>query len=159
MSCCSCRNMMLKLYQSRCERDLQGLEIKTGAMWLPFSLQTKNYLDFLVLFALGVTSPGLNEASLFIRRLLRRAALFLWITPFSAALSMALIAFNTASFVSGSPASKAARAWLTAVRAAPRTLRLLRRRFSFCRFRLICDLILAKVFLRKNSCLTTRTGE
>jgi hypothetical protein len=89
-------------------------------------------LDFLVVFfAEAPASLGLNEASFFIKRPLRRAALFLWITPFSAALSMALIAFKTASFVSGLPSSKAARAWFTAVRAAPRTLRLLMRRFSF----------------------------
>src|SRR5512143_3026222 len=75
-------------------------------------------------------------------------------TPFSAALSSVLIALRTDSFVSSAPSANAARAWLTAVRAEPRTLRLLRRRFSFCRFRLICDLILAKVFLRKISCLS-----
>ena len=58
------------------------------------------------------------------------------------------MAFKIAVLVSGSFASKAVRAWLTAVRAAPRMLRLRKRRFSFCRFRLICDLMLAKVFLQ-----------
>ena len=109
---------------------------------------------FFFLEAASSTTGGAakNAASRFIKRPLRRDALFLWITPFSAALSNELIAFKTASFVSGSSAVKAARAWLTAVRAAPRTLRLFRRRFSFCWFRLICDLILAKVVLRKISC-------
>src|SRR5512143_2538221 len=79
-------------------------------------------------------------------------------TPFSAALSSVLIALRTDSFVSSAPSANAARAWLTAVRAEPRTLRLFRRRFSFCRFRLICDLILAKVFLRKISCRRSHTS-
>jgi hypothetical protein len=84
-----------------------------------------------------VASAGLNKASFFIKRPLRRAALFLWITPFPAALSNSLIAFKMASFVSGAFFSNAARAWLTAVRAPPRVVRLISRRFSVCLFRLI----------------------
>jgi len=87
--------------------------------------------------ASAVASAGLNEASFFIKRLLRRAALFLWMTPFPTALSRTLIAFKMVSFVSGAFFSKAVRAWLTAVRAAPRVVRLINRRFSFCLLRLI----------------------
>jgi hypothetical protein len=103
-------------------------------------------------------SAGLNEASLFIKRPLRRAAAFLWITPFSAALSSALMALRTSSLVSGVLFAKEARAWLTAVRDAPRTLRLLIRRFSFCLFRLICDCMLAKVLLAFLYCFTARAN-
>ena len=77
---------------------------------------------FFFLEAASSTTGGaaINAARRFIKRPLRRDALFLWITPFSAALSNVLIAFKTASFVSGSFSAKAARAAVTAVRAAPR---------------------------------------
>lgn len=104
---------------------------------------------FFAFFSSAGFSLGVNKARRFIRRPLRRAALLGWMTPFPAALSSKLTALSTASFVSGASAAKAVRAWLTAVRAAPRTVRLRRRRFSFWRFRLIWDLMLAKVFLQK----------
>jgi hypothetical protein len=81
----------------------RGSGNKSGSLATPAFNCLQNYLDFLPVFFVwqDAASLGVKEASLFIRRLLRRAALFLWITPFSAALSMALIAFKTASFVSG----------------------------------------------------------
>lgn len=82
----------------------------------------------------------------FINLLFRRAALFLWMVPFSAALSSTLTASNVAwRASSASPASREIRAFLTNVRAAPRSIRFCTRRLSFCRLRLIADLMFAKI--------------
>src|SRR4030065_1878687 len=85
-----------------------------------------------------------------IRRPLRRAALFLWIIPFSAALSKALMAASVAVRASaGVPSSMVVRASLTNVRARPGNKRLRRRRLWVCLIRLIADLVLANLILQK----------
>lgn len=78
----------------------------------------------------------------FIKRDLRRAALFLWMTPLAAARSSALSAFSIASTL-GLPLSIVARAFLTYVRVDERTTRLRTRRRSELRIRLIADLVFA----------------
>ena len=76
----------------------------------------------------------------FIKRDLRRAAAFLWITPLAAALSMCFIAVATATW-----SSTWVNADLVRVLSSDLTDLLRTRRFSFCRLRLIWLLILATV--------------
>ena len=76
------------------------------------------------------------------RRLLRRAAWFLWMTPFDAALSIRLIASFVAS-TSAVPASAEATADFTRVLISDFTALLRSRRVSFCLLRLIWDLMFA----------------
>lgn len=80
-----------------------------------------------------------------IKRDLRRAALFLWIMSFSAALSRARMALATLFFASSNwPASICALALLIYVRASVRILRLRKRLFSEERTRLRADFVFAK---------------
>jgi hypothetical protein len=79
----------------------------------------------------STAGAAVKAARRFIKRPLRREALFGCSTPCSAALSSVLIAFSTASLVLGSFSAKDARALVTAVRAAPRKVRLRTRFFSF----------------------------
>ncbi len=72
----------MRLYQSRPPPSLEvtmGLgDNKSGSLATPASNCLKNYFDFLVVFLVEApASLGLNEASFFINRPLRRAALFL----------------------------------------------------------------------------------
>src|SRR6202034_357559 len=77
------------------------------------------------------------------RRDLWLAAVFLWITPRAAALSIRFTARRNCSTLSSAPASAAATAFLVRVRSSARTDLLRSRRFSFWRFLLIWLLILA----------------
>src|SRR5271167_1691335 len=71
------------------------------------------------------------------------AAVFLWITPRAAALSIRLTARRRTSALSSAPLSAAVTAFLVRVRSSARTDLLRRRRFSFWRFRFIWLLMLA----------------
>src|SRR5512143_283043 len=79
----------------------------------------------------------------FIKRDLRRAALFLWITPLDAARSSSLIARFTASAPSADSPCTAEFAFLTAVRTLERTSVLRARLRADERIRLIADRVLA----------------
>jgi hypothetical protein len=72
-----------------------------------------------------------------------RAAVFRCTTPFVTALSSVRMASATAVRASASPPASAWRAALIVVRTLDRTIRLRRRRFSFCRIRLIADFVFA----------------
>lgn len=81
-----------------------------------------------------------------IKRDLRRAALFGWMTPLPATRSSMLIASPTAVAAAvASPARMAISAFLTKVRAAERYGRLRKRRRSLTRMRFSADLLLANV--------------
>src|SRR6476659_10879796 len=77
------------------------------------------------------------------RRDVRRAAWFLWIRPFDAALSRRFCAMRTASRASSEPLSRAVDAVFTRVFSSERTPWLRSRRRSFERFRLIWLLMFA----------------
>src|ERR1700691_4126702 len=77
------------------------------------------------------------------RRDLWLAAVFLWITPRAAALSIRLTARRSCSTLSSVPLTADVTAFLVRVRSSARTDLLRRRRFSFWRFRLIWLAILA----------------
>src|SRR5277367_5992067 len=77
------------------------------------------------------------------RRDLWLAAVFLWMTPLAAALSIRFTARRSASALSSAPLSAAPTADFERVRSSARTDLLRRRRFSFWRFRLIWLLMLA----------------
>ena len=77
------------------------------------------------------------------RRDLWLAAVFLWITPWAAALSIRFTARRSTSTLSSAPVSAAVTADFERVRSSARTDLLRRRRFSFWRFRLIWLLMLA----------------
>src|SRR5580704_1977106 len=77
------------------------------------------------------------------RRDLWLAAVFLWITPWAAALSIRFTARRSTSALSSTPFSAALMAFLVRVRISARTDLLRSRRFSFWRFRLIWLLMLA----------------
>ena len=78
------------------------------------------------------------------RRLLWRAALFLWMMFLSAIESIVLAArCNTACAAALSPASIAFFTFLTAVRSSERRLALCWRRFSLWRARFLADAVLA----------------
>src|SRR5580692_7536807 len=77
------------------------------------------------------------------RRDLWLAAVFLWMTPLAAALSIRFTARRSASTLSSAPLSAAVTAFLVRVRSSARTDLLRRRSFSFWRFRLIWLLMLA----------------
>lgn len=78
--------------------------------------------------------------SFFISRLLRRAALLGWMTPFRAARSRELIAANVAALASSGVASRAAR---TALRVLLRVILLRMRLRLLDRMRLIAEAVLA----------------
>ena len=71
------------------------------------------------------------------------AAVFLWMTPWAAALSIRFTARRSASALSSAPLSAAVTAVFERVRSSARTDLLRSRRFSFWRFRLIWLLMLA----------------
>src|ERR1700733_34962 len=71
------------------------------------------------------------------------AAVFLWITPCEAALSIRFTARRSSSTLSSAPSSAATMAVFERVRISARTDLLRNRRFSFWRFRLIWLLMLA----------------
>src|SRR6476619_1862003 len=77
------------------------------------------------------------------RREVRRAAWFLWMRPFDAALPRRFCARRTASGASSAPVSIAVAAVFTRVFSSERTPWLRRRRRSFERFRLIWLLMFA----------------
>src|SRR5437588_12527540 len=77
------------------------------------------------------------------RRDLRLAAWFLWMTPWAAALSMRFTAACRASAWSSAPVSAACTARLTRVLTSERAALLRRRRRSLCRLRLIWLLMFA----------------
>src|SRR4051812_24688051 len=78
-----------------------------------------------------------------IRRDLRLAAWFLWMTPLAAALSMRRTAVRRASTLVSAPDSAAVTAGLVRVLISERTALFRARRFSFCRLRLIWLLMFA----------------
>ncbi len=82
--------------------------------------------------------------SFFIRRDLRRAALFECSTPLRAATSSARIASRTVASLVDSPVTIWRWAFPMTVLTAERTDRLRSRRFSACRIRFLADWILAK---------------
>src|SRR5690554_1638011 len=91
---------------------------------------------------------ALSRASCFIRRDLRREALFGWITPLLAAWSSHLAASRTASSASfKSPDAMAWRACLTSVRARERWRWFCSRTRASRRMRFLADLVFAKAYL------------
>jgi len=75
------------------------------------------------------------------RRLLRRAAVFLWMIPLAAAMSMRLTARRTSSTAASVPAE--ALAFLTRVLSSLLTALLRSARLAFVRLRFFWDLIFA----------------
>src|ERR1700712_1300631 len=93
----------------------------------------------------GASAGGLlqREAAFFWMADLRLAAWFLWMTPLEAALSSCLPASTARALASSAPASAAARNLRTAVFSADLTALLRSCAASFCRLRLIWDLMFA----------------
>lgn len=119
---------------------------KMGAAYAPImKVCVKRSIRILDYFFFFFVSACISStASFFIKRLFRRAALFLWMIFFSAALSSALKAWRVACRASSRfPSAISSCAFLMKVRALPRYTRLWILRFSFCRFLLIWDLMFA----------------
>ena len=108
----------------------------------PLAVSGQSFVAGMALYALAAT----NAWYFAIRRDLRRAALFLWMTPLSATRSSTLTACSVAASAAlESPEAMASSAFLTNVRASERNGLFRSRRRSATRIRFFADFELAKV--------------